>query len=200
MSRTRLLEVVSTVALILAILFLAGRWVYQIRLEYELSLAASEGDIVQVRSLLSRGANANSNRLGTALMGAAAEHHIEVVKLLLRAGAAVDLKQEHDGSTALMQAVVMARYRPRAARKTVRLLLESGADVNAQTNNGLSPLAWARKQDEVLRTKPEAIRQVVTHIAQPSASIMRPESHLTPAQYEAAIRARCDELLSKADS
>jgi ankyrin repeat protein len=72
----------------------------------------------------------------TALMYASMEGHTEDVKLLIEAGADVNL-QDKDGYTALMCASEI-RY-----TESVGLLLEAGADVNVQDSSGYTALMVA---------------------------------------------------------
>lgn len=186
-------------ALVLVLLFLVARWVRQVRLEYALASAASDGDTDRAKALLAKGANVNSQRVSgmTALMHAAAEHHPAVVELLLQRHAAVDLKKQN-GATALMLALTMALLRPRAAREVVRVLLANGADVNASMNTGKSPISWAREMEARLHTDAGAIRSMYQQLTQSRASVLRSETYGSPDAYAASLRAVCEELLRHA--
>ena len=84
----------------------------------------------------------------TALMLAAQRKHAEVVRLLLKAGANVDLK-EYNGQTALMFATEdpYGLQDPNPLKnvsvQTVKALLDGGADVNLENDNGTTPLLAA---------------------------------------------------------
>jgi hypothetical protein len=74
-------------------------------------------------------------------------------------------------------------------------LLEHGADVRAETNDGRSPLGWARQQEDRLRTDPGAWLQDFHKLAQPTAAVLRREQDTSPEGYLANRRALCDTLL-----
>ena len=67
--------------------------------------AAYNGDLLQVRTLLEKGADIDSQNIDglTAVMAAAAQGHEEIVQTLLAKGAAIDL-QAQIGVTALILA------------------------------------------------------------------------------------------------
>jgi hypothetical protein len=105
----------------------------------ELLLAARNGNVVGVIASLNQGADVNlqSESNGyTPLTWASSRGHTEVVRLLLEAGADVNVAA-NDGQTALMRA---ADY---GHAETLRLLIDSGADVNAKSNNGITALRFA---------------------------------------------------------
>lgn len=114
-----------------------------------LMYAASYGHRTVVQALLDAGADPNifsdsDNGLGermTALMEAAgsffAKNRHEIVKLLIAAGADVNLKGE-GGQTALMCAVNYV--------ESVKALIAAGADVNAHDDEGNSVLMLAQVQ------------------------------------------------------
>ena len=62
--------------------------------------------------------------------------NIEIVKLLLNAGADID-KQDNHGDTALIYAAIKNNI------EIVKLLLNSGADIDKQNNNGDTALIYA---------------------------------------------------------
>lgn len=125
--------------------------------------AAANGDIKQVRKLLDGGANINYMRPndgtgwycgedfcedsdekveqyfqydrdnGTALMRAAYNGHLEVVKLLLDKGAKVNIQNEA-GSTSLMKAAYNGHF------EIVKLLIDKGASVNLKEKHGSTAL------------------------------------------------------------
>lgn len=100
-------------------------------------LAASRsGDPTIVELLADKGANVDptSNELGrSALWTAAFEDHINVVKILIKKGASLDLAAS-DGSTPLFAA---ARQGWDAIASE---LVRAGADINSQQKDGLTPL------------------------------------------------------------
>lgn len=109
--------------------------------------AANGGDIAQVRSLLSAGADSNSrNEKGyTPLMLAAASNYIEIVRLLLDKGADPNL-QSVPGYTALMLATAEGHD------TVARVLLDCGADVKLKSANGKTALDLARTLKNELLT------------------------------------------------
>jgi hypothetical protein len=101
-----------------------------------------------VRALLAAGAPVNhvQGSRGPALVEAAAGARLEVVRLLLRSGAEVDLPR-HDGRTALMVAGRDAQV--------VAELLAAGADPRARLPTGWTVL------HEAARQSPEAVRALI---------------------------------------
>jgi ankyrin repeat protein len=108
-------------------------------------LASLNGDAGTVRDLLAGGANVNALRSGgmgslpdgaTALMAAAANGHIEVVKLLLGAKANVEARAKYRET-----ALILAAREGRA--EVVEALLRSKAKVNAKMTGGRTALLEA---------------------------------------------------------
>ena len=87
--------------------------------------------------LIQKGADVNtgSNEKLTPLMIAAEKGHINALTLLIKFGADVDL-QDKNGKTAPHHAV----YGSDVSCEILSCLIGSGADVNAGTNNGVTPL------------------------------------------------------------
>lgn len=114
----------------------------------ELMIAATLGDLDQVKRLLARGAmvNAKNNYGSTALMGAAAGGFTDIVELLLAHGAIPNSKSS-DGSTAMMFAAKNGQL------EVIQQLLEKGASVNDATRDGFSPLLFAvnNGSDDIVR-------------------------------------------------
>ncbi|MHC4620631.1 MAG: ankyrin repeat domain-containing protein [Planctomycetota bacterium] len=98
----------------------------------QLIQAAEKGDIQTVQTLLDTGsgvkANVNVEQTNgtTALMVAAQNGHMEIVKALLEAKADVNIQRKTDGVTALWMAAQNGHV------EVVKLLLESKADVNVK--------------------------------------------------------------------
>jgi hypothetical protein len=80
----------------------------------------------------------------TALHLAAAGHRVEIVRLLLAAGAGPNAAGNHRRSGPLHYAADgcagCAGWGPESQVKTIRALLDAGAPVNAQDKNGATPL------------------------------------------------------------
>ena len=92
--------------------------------EDKLRNAAENGDIVTVRSLLNQGVDVNSNAYGrTALLWAAQNKHMDIVRLLIEKGANVNTKDKNTG-TPLIYEVINGQL------DMVKLLLDKGADLN----------------------------------------------------------------------
>lgn len=90
--------------------------------------------------------NAKDNRGRTALMYAISVGHLEMVRLLLSNGAAIDVT-DMDGATALHYAVY-SHY-----PDIVKELLSKGADINAKTKFNMTPLDMAvSKNDDVMES------------------------------------------------
>ncbi len=109
------------------------------------TIAAVRDDVATLEALLSSGASAKlitSRYDGTALIAAAHLGHDGVVRKLIEAGAPLD-HVNNLGWTALMEAVVLGDGGARHA-KTVRALLEAGADPQIADRQGITPLEHAR--------------------------------------------------------
>ena len=90
-----------------------------------LHMAAKKGDVKQIRSLISEGADVNERDLNewTPLHEAAHNGKIEAAELLISNGADVNVK-EKDGWTPLFLAL------PSGNKDLIALLLNNGAEVN----------------------------------------------------------------------
>jgi len=78
----------------------------------------------------------SQQELDDKLVTASWNDHVDVVKLLLKAGANIDVKSKY-GWTALMHASYNGHV------DVIRLLLEAGADVEAKSNAGMTALMHA---------------------------------------------------------
>lgn len=97
--------------------------------------AILNGNIETVQRLINSGIDVNMNDKGvTALMGAAALGHKQIVEMLLQAGAAVNLKDQSKQT-----ALLYAHSHPDIAK----LLITAKADVNVQGADRNTPLRWA---------------------------------------------------------
>jgi len=103
-----------------------------------LSWAAFGGAASTARLLLERGADANGGALHFAAGGA----RLELVRLLIDAGADVDRRDPDTGRVPLHAAVAAGTEGD--APEIVKALLKAGADANATTNDGASPLDMTR--------------------------------------------------------
>jgi ankyrin repeat protein len=110
--------------------------------------AAKEGKVATLRRLISGGADVNAlargrdsdlgyaTQSGTALMGAAEGGHVDACRLLLDAGAKVNIRNAN-GSTALAHAAAPGH------EAVVRMLLEAGAKVDTPDQQGRTALLVA---------------------------------------------------------
>ena len=102
-----------------------------------LILAAYHNKIHVVSLLIMNNVNLNhATTQGSALHGAVYKGHIEVVKILI-AGKAKLNKQDANGTTALMYAVLFNRT------EIAQMLFNNGADANLKDNTGDSALDYA---------------------------------------------------------
>ncbi len=122
-----------------------------------LTLAAAGGSAGTARELLARGADAD----GGALQAAASRSRLDLVRLLLAAGADVNRRDPDTGRSALHAAVAAGGGRD--APEMVRELLDAGADVNATTADGASALDISRVA--AARNRREDAGQATVHDA-----------------------------------
>ena len=126
------------------------------------TIAAVRGDAATLRLALALGAspgNVTSPYDGTALIAAAHLGHVDVVRILVEAGAPLD-HVNNLGWTALLEAVILGDGGPRHVA-VVRLLVEAGAAVDRADRQGVTPLAHARARGyaEMVRILEEAGRR-----------------------------------------
>lgn len=137
--------------------------------------AATENNAAAVRLLLAAGANpaarANIGQSATALMGAADNANVELLKVLLARGADVHAVSadraglvkngavQFGSITALHQAVSSGSV------DAVRLLLDAGATVDVQDVRGMTPLVWSVSTD---RPDPAIVRLLIARGASPA--------------------------------
>jgi ankyrin repeat protein len=121
------------------------------------TIAAVANDPATLEAALklgNRATNVTSRYDGTALIAAAHLGHVEVVRILIKAGAPLD-HVNNLGWTALIESIVLGDG---GARHTATLdaLVEAGANVNIADRQGLSPLHLAeargyREMAEILK-------------------------------------------------
>jgi ankyrin repeat protein len=106
--------------------------------EVELLKAVDDGNLEKVKSLLQGNINVNMRvEERTALCQSANHGHLEIVKLLIAAGADVELR----GMEGHLNPLLYAAYAGNL--EVVRVLLEAGADVHVRVQDYLNPLEYA---------------------------------------------------------
>ena len=111
------------------------------------TIAAVENDIPTLKLSLELGGSAKnitSRYDGTALIAAAHLGHFEVVQMLINAGAPLD-HINNLGWTALIESIVLGDGGERHL-KTLKALVDAGADVNIADQLGQTPLSLARSR------------------------------------------------------
>ena len=109
------------------------------------TIAAVADDLPTLETALAIGCkpgNVTSRYDGTALIAAAHLGHVEVVRVLIRAGAPLD-HVNNLGWTALIESIVLGDGGPRHTA-TLAALVEAGANVNLADRNGITPLHLAQ--------------------------------------------------------
>ena len=109
------------------------------------TIAAVANDVPTLKVALSIGASAKnitSPYDGTALIAAAHLGHVEVVRVLIQAGAPLD-HINNLGWTAVIESIVLGDGGPRHT-ETLRALVEAGANVDLADRDGQTPLSLAR--------------------------------------------------------
>jgi uncharacterized protein len=112
-----------------------------------LTIAAVRDDVEMIKLAASLGADAKaitSPYDGTALIAAAHLGHAEVVAALIAAGAPLD-HVNNLGWTAVIEAVILGDGGERH-RRTLRILIEAGANTQIADRDGVTPLVHARRR------------------------------------------------------
>jgi len=163
--------------------------------------ASSKGDVDEVKRLLDRGTNVDAREENgeTPLMYAAVEDRTEIVEILLDRGSDINAASLN-GETALTKAVIVSRYNAvsrlltRGADiekdnplmyaagggdvKMIKLLLEAGANINAQNREGDTALTAAVSR----RASPETVQILLSAGADVNIRNKRSETPLTLAE------------------
>ncbi|HEX8179008.1 MAG TPA: ankyrin repeat domain-containing protein [Pyrinomonadaceae bacterium] len=129
--------------------------------ESALVMAVQHGDLPAVQRLLSLGSDVNALDNGvdkTALMEAVTQNNLELLHVLLGAGAQANVRNDY-GQTALMH------LRDNNTPELVRVLTGAGARLNLKDKNGQTALLYAAhwSNAEVVRTLIEAGAKVNAH-------------------------------------
>jgi tetratricopeptide (TPR) repeat protein len=120
----------------------AGEWVEQKQPKFPLIIPTYDENINRIQSLLASGADVNAKDINgvTALWQAAANGHLDIVKVLLESGANVNIQHKSLGVTALWMAAREGHT------EIVKLLLAAGADVKAGAKDTYTPLEIAKEK------------------------------------------------------
>ncbi|PYR33260.1 MAG: hypothetical protein DMF90_21415 [Acidobacteria bacterium] len=127
-----------------------------------LILAGSNGSATMIALLLKAGADPNSATPEgeTALMAASRVGKVDALKVLVAGGAAVNRQESWKGQTALMWAAGEGHA------TAVSALIEVGADIQARSKVGFSPLLFA-----VRNGHPDTVRLLVSKGANPNDKV-----------------------------
>ena len=109
------------------------------------TIAAVANDVATLETALAignRAGNVTSRYDGTALIAAAHLGNVDVVRVLIRAGAPLD-HVNNLGWTALIESIVLGDGGPRHTA-TLKALVDAGANVNIADRNGTTPLHLAQ--------------------------------------------------------
>lgn len=121
--------------------------------ETALILASQAGNNDIVKQLLAAGSNIHHRSdAGTAIIMAAQEGHTDVVKTLIQAGANINDVNTDSNDTPLH--LVLKLIRERAHLKTlVQLLVDAGANIHAENDEGETPLSLASALKDPVKTE-----------------------------------------------
>ena len=99
----------------------------------------------EIKSLISENKNLDNVDGVSPIINAVNKNYLDSVRLLIKNGANVNVRESHTGSTALHAAVAPATApRPNEMEeKIIRLLLENNADMTIADNMGITPLSKA---------------------------------------------------------
>lgn len=154
MYKARLSTTVITIALILGTSIAVMSQVNDPKedsLEYFLFWGLFNDDVSVVQKVLQAGADPNARSGGDhALFVAATRGDTTSIRLLLDAGAKIDMKTRISERTALHQGVLKSKV------NVVKLLISRGADVNAKNKFGRTPLYYATNPSFPLPTPIES--------------------------------------------
>ena len=109
------------------------------------TIAAVADDVATLQAALAlgnRATNVTSRYDGTALIAAAHLGHVDVVRVLIKAGAPLD-HVNNLGWTALIESIVLGDGGPRHTA-TLAALVDAGANVNIPDRRGMTPLHLAQ--------------------------------------------------------
>ena len=119
---------------------------------YTACLEGKEGHVRMVNALIDRGADVNApstkpeHKKATALMVASANGRVELMRVLLAAGAKVN-QTNADGTNSLMIASLQGQV------EAIRVLLAAGAQVNQPAFDGVAALMVASRKGHVQAVK-----------------------------------------------
>ena len=126
------------------------------------TIAAVRGDVLTLRRALALGGSPRSVTSpydGTALIAAAHLGHVEVVRILVEAGAPLD-HVNNLGWTALLEAVILGNGGARHVA-VLRMLVDAGAAAGIADRQGVTPLAHAQARGyaEMVKILEDAARR-----------------------------------------
>jgi uncharacterized protein len=123
---------------------LAGTWIATASDPTLIDAAESGNHALAMRLVTAKGSNVNATAPdgSTALMHAAANDDLELVRALIKAGANVKLKNQF-GTSALTEASILG------SAPIIDALLKAGADANFRTTEGETPLMAAARSGRV---------------------------------------------------
>ena len=132
-----------------------------------LMIAIAGDDLKMIQLLMGSGAlvkvSGSKNRYDVLHTAAQHARNLETLKILLKAGANVNGKDEA-GNTPLHYAVYRSNSKDSGAEKMpelVSVLLSAGADPNAKTESGVTPLAVVKEaQNDAARNGDEVLKRV----------------------------------------